>query len=59
MNNVIRESIIKELVAVNEGVLKKYGLTNAKWDATFFLDGDEEIMVSNVSGHIGAKSKPE
>ena len=59
MNNVERESIIKELVAVNEGVLKKHGITNAKWDARYFLDGDEEIMTSNISGPIGAKSKSE
>lgn len=59
MNNVERESLIKELVAVSEDVLKKHGIKNAKWDATYFLDGDEEIMASNVSGPIGAKSKSE
>ena len=59
MNNVERESITKELVAANEEVLKKYELKNVKWSATYFLDGDEEIMASNVSGPIGAKSKPE
>ncbi|HDW0515925.1 hypothetical protein [Enterobacter roggenkampii] len=59
MNNVERESLTKELVAANEDVLKKYGLKNVKWNATYFLDGDEEVMASYVSGSIGERSQPE
>ena len=59
MNNFERESLIEDLAAANEAVLKKHGVKNAKWDATYFLDGDEEVMASNVSGPIGSRSKPE
>ncbi|HII3480119.1 hypothetical protein HCO47_10745 [Citrobacter braakii] len=57
MNNLVRELLIKELVAANEKVLKKYDLMDVKWVATFYLDGEEEVKATNILGSIGPKTK--
>lgn len=59
MDNVTRESIIRDLVQANEDVLKKHGLKNVRWASRYFLDGDEEVMASNVCGPIGERSRSE
>lgn len=57
MDNIKRESLIRELVAANERVLKEYGLMDVKWGATFYLDGKEEVKASNILGSIGPVTK--